>query len=68
MKPLINTLEGDAILRKVVNGQVLKVIINSKTYQWNDVKNKTMRSLIEGKLGTLIRMKLEVDPKFNKIE
>lgn len=68
MKPLINTLEGDPLMRKVVNGQVLKVIINGKMYLWNDVKNKTMRSLMEGKLGTIISMKLEVDPKFDNSE
>jgi hypothetical protein len=68
MKPLVNTLEGDPVMKKVVNGQVLKVVIDSKPYLWNDVKNKTMRSLMEGKLGTLIRMKLETDPKLGKIE
>lgn len=68
MKPLVNTLEGDPVMKKVVNGQVLKVVIDNKPYLWNDVKNKTMRSLMEGKLGTLIRMKLETDPKLGKIE
>ncbi len=63
MKPLINTLEGDPVMKKLVNGRILKVAINSKMFAWNDVKNKTMRSLMEGKLGTLIRLKLEFDGK-----
>jgi hypothetical protein len=49
-------------MKKLVNGQILKVSINNKSYSWNDVKNKAMRSLMEGKLGTLIRLKLEIDP------
>jgi hypothetical protein len=55
-------------MKKLVNGQILKVSINNKSYSWNDVKNKAMRSLMEGKLGTLIRLKLEIDPKYEEIQ
>jgi hypothetical protein len=67
MKPLINTLEGDPVMKKLVNGGILRVAINSKGFAWNDVKNKTMRNLMEGKLGTVIRLKLELSGNVEEI-